>query len=116
VCDVEKSETINFAKLLYFFSESDFNLDCKDDRGRTLFHNAVLRGESTIVKLLVEEGADPNILDKDKFSPLGLALREENYKAAYKLLKHPLQDVSIGAGMFCSLVHLAVAKLQPNLV
>lgn len=79
-------------------------------------HNAVQRKETAIIDLLMEEGADPNILDKDKFSPLGLALRDEHFKCAYKLIKHPLLDVNIGAGLFCSMLHLAVAKLEVIIV
>lgn len=31
-------------------------------------------------------------------------------------MKHPMLDVSIGAGLFCSLLHLAVAKLEVPIV
>ena len=51
-------------------------------------------------------------MDKDKFSPLGVALREENFKAAYKLLKCPRLDTRQGAGLFCSMLHQAIAKLE----
>jgi hypothetical protein len=57
-----------------------------------------------------------NNQDKDKFTPLGMALRDENYKAALKLLALPQSDVKIGAGMFCSMLHLAVAKLNVIIV
>jgi hypothetical protein len=36
--------------------------------------------------LLIESGADPNLLDNEKFSSLGVAIREERYKIAYKLI------------------------------
>lgn len=81
-----------------------------------MLHNAVLRGDTSIIDLLIDEGADPNVLDKDKFSALGLALREEQFKCAYKLLRHPMLDVHTGAGLFCSLLHLAVAKLEVSMV
>ena len=31
-------------------------------------------------------------------------------------MKHPLLDITIGAGLFCSLLHLAVAKLEVGMV
>lgn len=73
----KQQDLITIGKFLEYFSEEGFDIDFKDDRGRTLLHNAVQKNEPSIVELLVEEGADPNILDKDKYSPLGLALREE---------------------------------------
>ena len=37
----EKQDQISFARFLKYFSEVGFNIDQKDDRGRTLLHNAV---------------------------------------------------------------------------
>lgn len=63
-----------------------------------------MKKDKTIVNLLLKGGAEPNLLDKDNFSPLGIALREESFKIAGILLNHPLCDVSKGAGMFCSIL------------
>ena len=73
-------------------------MDRKDDRGRCLLHSAVLKGDNTIIDLLIESGANPNTLDKDKNSPLGTAVLNEKFKSAYKILKHPLVNVAKGAG------------------
>jgi hypothetical protein len=35
---------------------------------------------------LISAGADPNILDNEKYSSLGIAIREEKFKIAYKLI------------------------------
>lgn len=70
----------------------------------------------SILTLLLDNGANPNILDKDKFSPLGLAIREENFKASYKLLKDDRINVKDGAGLFSGILHLAVGKLEGFIV
>jgi hypothetical protein len=62
--------------------------------------------------MLINNDANPNLLDKDKYSPLGIALREDNFKAAYKLLKEEKTSVNEGAGLFCGILHLAVGKLD----
>lgn len=61
-----------------------------------------------------QERVDLNTLDREKYSALGLALREDQFRIAYMLLDqqtHQL-DVSSGGGETCSLMHLAVAKLD----
>lgn len=47
---------------------------------------------------------------------MGIALREDKFKAAHKLLNHPLLDVNIGAGIFSSIMHLAVVKQEVLIV
>lgn len=61
-------------------------------------------------------GCRINETDRDAFSPLGLALREERFKIALRLLQEPTVDVRFGGGPFCSLMHIAVAKLDVKTV
>lgn len=76
-----------------------------------------MRDDATTVDLLLantEESLNLDILDKDGFSALGLAMREELFPIAYKILDQnnlPL-DVSIGGGKHSTLLHIAIAKLD----
>ena len=71
-----------------------------------------MKGDSSIVDLLLELKIEINELDKDQYSPLGTALREEKFKIARKILMHEDVEVKNGGGPFSSLMHLAVAKLE----
>ena len=76
-----------------------------------------MKGDCTTVELLLnneEEYLNVNLIDKDGYSALGIALRDEKYKMAYMILdqiKYPI-DVNTGGGQFSSLMHLAVSKLD----
>jgi ankyrin repeat protein len=55
--------------------------------------------------------ADANLLDKDNCTPLCLAIREENFDCASRLINSNV-DVNLGGGIFGSPMHLAVVKLE----
>ncbi|TNV86312.1 hypothetical protein FGO68_gene14153 [Halteria grandinella] len=85
--------------------------------GKTALHTAVLKNDHTTVQLLLEcdlEKVNLNILDSEKYSALGIALREEQFRIAYMLMDQQTHvvDVGSGGGESCSLMHLAVAKLD----
>jgi ankyrin repeat protein len=116
---VEKEQYISFVGFIDYFSE--FSLNWQDDRGRTALHRAVADRDKTIVELLLDsklrasdQTLDLNIVDEDGYSPLGLALRDENHDLAARLLdqtRHRLY-VETGSGKYASLLHLAVTKLD----
>ena len=88
-----------------------------DERGRTMLHYAAMKGDMIVVKELLANGADKNLVDKYDFNPYGYAMREDLYKVAMQILLHKrftYLDSIKGAGTFGSLLHLAVAKLQPE--
>jgi hypothetical protein len=76
-----------------------------------------MREDPTTVDMLLrntDEALNLNIVDKDGYSALGLALREEQFRIAYMILdqqKLPL-DISNGGGSHSTLLHIAVAKLD----
>jgi ankyrin repeat protein len=80
---------IDFVTFLNHFSQGYFSVNWKDERGRTPLHNAVMKGDFATVDLLLSSNSDEldiNSLDNDLYSPLGLALREDKIRIAYKLL------------------------------
>jgi Ankyrin repeats (3 copies) len=88
---VEKEQYISFVGFIDYFSEFSFNW--QDDRGRTALHRAVADNDKTIVELLLDSKLRPgdqtldlNIVDEDGYSPLGLALRDENHDIAARIL------------------------------
>lgn len=60
----------------------------QDTRGRTLLHQAVVKGRVGIVYgLLKIESVNCNIVDKDLYTPLCLAMIKEEYEIASILLE-----------------------------
>ena len=89
--------------------EPDFNK--QDNRKRTILHRAATSGHVGVVKgLLWIENIDPNQLEKDQWTPLGLALRDENDEIAQILLEKDKVDVNAGNGSFGAPLHIAVSK------
>lgn len=58
---------------------------CFDDEGFTPFHKAVLNGNTTLIELLVEEGADVNAKSLNNTTPLQLAFKSNHILISYLL-------------------------------
>ena len=112
-----KSE-LNFEEFVTNFSESNeiSLLNTKDSHSRNILHITALEEEVGIVKYLLSQRGDLiNELDQEEQTPLSLAIREEKYSIAQVLLSHRANP-QIGGGAFGSCLHMAVTKLQVNLV
>ena len=94
------------------YSESSFNVNSVDNRQRTPMHNAAVKGDAGVLQGLLFGKANGNILDKDNCTPLSLAIREENFEAASKLIESGKLDVNLGGGIYGSPLHLAVVRLE----
>ena len=57
----------------------------KDSNGNTLLHKAVMNNDSKFITILLENGADPSIKNKDDLNPLSLAINNER-KQAFDLI------------------------------
>jgi ankyrin repeat protein len=89
--------------------EPDYNK--QDNRKRTILHRAAAAGHIGVVKgLLSIESVNPNQLEKDQCTPLGLALRDDHEKIAHILIEKEKIDVNLGGGSFGAPIHIAVSK------
>lgn len=78
-------------------------------------HSAALMGHTEVVKVLLKEGADPNLPDKDQLYPLHLAAKEGHQAICTLLLKagaNKTQQTTSGA----MAIHLAAASNFASLV
>ena len=57
------------------FSDYAFDKNFKDNRNRTIIHQAAVMGDSGVIKGLLMDKVDLNRLDKDQCTPLCLAIR-----------------------------------------
>ena len=98
-----------------FNKEPDYNK--QDNRKRTILHRAATAGHIGVVKgLLSIESIDPNQLEKDQWTALGLALRDDNEEIAHILLEKEKVDVNAGNGSFGAPLHIAVSKGKVDIV
>ena len=74
------------------------DIDCQDKKGRTLLSIAVQQYKTTVVKLLLEKGANPNIEDYLGVPPLSLVFLKQtkNTEEIIKLLLQYGADPTLG--------------------
>ena len=65
---------------------------------------------------MLEYGADPNIPDKDRFTALGLSVRENHEQAITVLLANEKVNLNVGAGNLGSPLHIAVVNHKVEVV
>lgn len=116
--------TLTLSVFLTYFSteanakkgeEPDYNK--QDNRKRTILHRAATAGHIGVVKgLLSIDSIDPNQLEKDQCTPLGLALRDDNEEIAHILLEKDKVDVNAGNGSFGAPLHIAVSKNKVDII
>ena len=106
----------SFFTFLENFNESTFDKNQKDNRQRTLLHQAAVAGNIGVINgILKDTEINANQLDKDQCTPLCLAIREENYQAALILIEAGV-DVNKGGGIFASPLHLAIVRLEISVI
>ncbi|CAI2380410.1 unnamed protein product [Moneuplotes crassus] len=111
------------AFLIYFSQDSDLksgkepDYNRQDNRKRTILHRAATAGHVGVVKgLLNIESIDPNKLEKDQCTPLGLALRDDHEEIANILIEKEKVDVNLGGGSFGAPIHIAVSRNKTNTI
>ncbi|KAJ8688213.1 hypothetical protein QAD02_024008 [Eretmocerus hayati] len=65
-----------------------FKIDELNESGSTALHLASSAGNGVSLRLLLESGADPNLLNRDGESALDIAIRGENYAEVEVLLNY----------------------------
>lgn len=116
--------TLTLSVFLNYFSNDantknreapDYNK--QDNRKRTILHKAATTGHVGVVKgLLSIESINPNQLEKDQCTPLGLALRDDKDEIAHILLEKDKVDVNAGNGSFGAPLHIAVSRSKVDIV
>ncbi|XP_027174073.1 uncharacterized protein LOC113773636 [Coffea eugenioides] len=67
---------------------SDIDMNSTDSRGQTALHLAAHHGHLDVVRFLVSEGSDPDVVDGKGWAPLHYATREAHVEAVEFLLEH----------------------------
>ena len=77
-----------FAVITELLHDSSLSLDSAEtETGRTALHHAAESGHSNIVTLLLEHGADSNLVDNDGRTPMSLATKARGPHAFLSLLR-----------------------------
>ena len=72
-------------------------------------------GDHGVIQGLLLDKVAKDLVDKDDFTALCLAIRREHYEIAQTLIEAGA-DVNLGGGIFGSPLHLAIARLKIHLV
>ncbi|EAY21336.1 hypothetical protein TVAG_167110 [Trichomonas vaginalis G3] len=81
----------NSVEVLNIFIQMNANTNLLDLRNRTPLHYNAARGNTKLIEVLLENGADCNIRDKEGFTPLEVAISCRQLEAA-RLLKTTGRD------------------------
>ena len=83
VSAIARNDSNEAARLL----KAGFDPDIKDADGRTALMHTVIDGKDQLLDLLIDNGSDVNLQDKQGLSPLHFAAQNYNVKAAKTLLQ-----------------------------
>jgi ankyrin repeat protein len=84
-------------------------IDFADGNGKTALHHAVLWDQLETMKILLKMGANPNILDSNRMSPLHYATTgEKSYLFVESLLAHKSTILDLISGGKSTALHFAV--------
>jgi ankyrin repeat protein len=93
------------------------NVDHADEDGETALHFAASESNVNAVQKLIEKGANPNIFDKNKMSPLHIAAMQRDVNPIIDLLlAHPKVKVDDVDGKGHTALHLAASESNVNAV
>ncbi len=73
LCDAAER---GYPEMTRFLIREGFDAQQKADDGKTLLHLAVRGAQAPVVKLLLDEGLDPNATDQASMTPLLIAMKE----------------------------------------
>ncbi|KAH7382754.1 ankyrin repeat-containing domain protein [Phaeosphaeria sp. MPI-PUGE-AT-0046c] len=107
----------DFAERLFstFPSKVSTWLVAKDNKGRTPLYVAAVHGQNSMLKLLLDRGADPNVHGGDLDYPLIAAVLAKHEEAATLLLKYGA-DPNLCSGEFGTALQTAFRERHRDLV
>ncbi len=103
------TELRSFRKSLKLALKQGLDLNSKIYRGRTLLYYAVKSNNKGLIRMLIKEGANPDICDDDFNSPLHHAVWMNHFVSVRELLKMKV-DVNIPGEFDQTPLHVAVLK------
>ena len=106
----------NCLEFIQYLSHGTFSLNEQDiNSGSSALHIACLENHYPIIKMLIQNEADVNVLDKNGYSALGIAIKNINVKAVELLLEAKVA-LKEGGGPLSTPMHLAISEGNPLLV
>ncbi|KAM0422116.1 hypothetical protein ACHAPD_000559 [Fusarium lateritium] len=101
---LRRKDTEKFSQCLEMFLQEGFDIDTKDEGGKTLYLYCCLRGPRERLEILISHGANPNLKDDEGNNALFLyCLSERNDCEAFRqLIAHgvsPLKSNNDGNGL-----------------
>jgi ankyrin repeat protein len=104
-----KFNFIDIIKLFLLYNKSLIGisiLDIRDRNQNILLHYAIILKNLEIVKLLLENGSNPNLTEKNGYNSLHLAIYSRNFDICELIFKHNI-DVNAKCNTGESALHLA---------
>ncbi|GAB6022300.1 hypothetical protein CHUAL_014185 [Chamberlinius hualienensis] len=101
--------SLNLLKLMFELQpeEKDAAIQMPDMQGLTPLHYAAMFNHVEITRLLINEGADPNVLDNDGRTPILLAAERACW-AVIRALMELKADISVTNKDDCNILHLII--------
>ena len=77
---------------------------------------AIMESRGIVVQELLRKGACLEVLDDDKLTPLGLAVKSASSRTVCDLLQHGANVAAVQGPSGCSALHLAILRGDPEII
>ncbi|CAB0029932.1 unnamed protein product [Trichogramma brassicae] len=95
LCQRDKADDDDLIKL-FFKNCKDVEVDAKNDGGQTALHHAMYRGHKKLTATLLKNGADPNVVDTNDYTPLHVICQsDDDSEDLLKLFLKTGKDVKV---------------------
>ena len=116
VAEQDKRAEGGMMELIQEFSEDAFDINAQDfATGRSWLHMAARHNHMSVIETLIKEKVEVNVLDKERYSPMCLAIKHHNLDSAMIILEAGA-EINYGGGPFGTALHMAVLKNELWLV
>jgi hypothetical protein len=109
----------NNGSLTSEFSEANLSVNLKDDAGNSLLHIATKSQQEGIIRLLLDRGANPLIMNKNKMSPFSMACQLQDDGRILRIFVEHIQfniEQSFKIFYLSKNLNLAIAEEQDTIV
>ena len=106
--------TFSVCSVSELLETNQFDVNCCDEKQRTCLHIASSRGNSTIVRLLLQHGANPNIKDCVNNLPIHVAIIASHVEVVTVSYPEPARAEDIFA--FATVAYRTVSSYGPERV